>query len=312
MTAIEVPSTYAHTFSQNENSVFLTRINQIQSQLRLIQDILSNKTDSINNINNIKIVQTHAMEAITLLNQKDPTSNFTWNQEIAERNQRVARDLIRGLNDLISLNQHTPTAPNGSKPSLNSNTLDIQDKINNLGGLLEEAVSARVQKSVVNNSTNQALVLANMGNKIFYSYGRAIGFPEAKLSNMIATMNMSSMIKGKMNLQSKGMVQNSNSMNYMNANSGKMPMKSNLVNIQNESQYQNAQAYVKQAQEIVTKYLKSPMSSARNTNANIQSQLNKILSQLKMTIDNKGSFSAVMNLVHMQLHPALISNYKIR
>jgi len=88
-------------------------------------------------------------------------------------------------------------------------------------------------------------------------------------------------------------------------------MISNIVNIQNESQYQNAQAYVKQSQEIVAKYLKSPISAARNTNANIQSQLNKILSQLKMTIDNKGSFSTVMNLVHVQLHPTLISNYGI-
>jgi hypothetical protein len=283
----------------------------MQSQLRLIQDIFLHKTDSSNNINNIKFVQAHAMEAIALLNQKDSASNFTWNQEIAERNQRIARDLTRGLNDLISLNQPTPTASNGSKP-LNGNTLDIQDKMNNLNGLLEEAVSARVQKSVVNNSTNQALVLANMGNRIFYSYGSAIGFPQAKLANMVATMNMSAMSDGNMNIPRKSMVQNSNSMNNMNSNSGKMPMISNIVNIQNKSQYQNAQAYVKQAQEIVAKYLKSPVvSAARNTNADIQSQLNKILPQLEMTIDNKGSFNTVMNLVHMQLHPTLISNYGI-
>jgi hypothetical protein len=283
----------------------------MQSQLQLIQDIFSNKTNSSNNMNNIKFVYAHTMEAIALLNQKDPASNFTWNQEIAERNQRIARDLTRGLNDLISLNQHISNASNGSKPSLNGNTLDIQDKINNLGGLLEEAVSARVQKSVVNNSTNQALVLANMGNRIFYSYGSAIGFPQAKLANLVATMNMTSMSDGNMNIQRKSMVQNPNSVNNRNANIDKMPMISNIMNIQNESQYQNAQVYVKQSQEIVAKYLKSPISAARNTNANIQSQLNKILSQLKMTIDNKGSFSTVMNLVHVQLHPTLISNYGI-
>ncbi|HEY7079340.1 MAG TPA: hypothetical protein VH500_06540, partial [Nitrososphaeraceae archaeon] len=250
MTAIEAPSIYAHTFSQNENSVFLTRINQIQSQLQLIQNILSNKTDSSNNnINNIKFVQAHAMEAIALLNQKDPASNFTWNQEIAERNQRIARDLTRGLNDLISLNQHITTASNGSRSSLNGSNLDTQDKINDLGGLLKEAVSARVQKSIVNNSTNQALVLANLGNEIFYSYGKAIGFPQAKLSNMIATMNIA------------------HADNNPNMNKNQSSTKTNeptaagkKVNISDQSEYQNAQAYVKQAQEIVSKYLKYPIS----------------------------------------------------
>ena len=85
----------------------------------------------------------------------------------------------------------------------------------------------------------------------------------------------------------------------------------NKTNIVNESQYQNAKAYVKQAQEIVSKYLKSPASNNKNAAPDIQSQLNKILSQLKMTIDNKGSFRTVMHLIHIQLHPRLIGNYKI-
>ena len=38
----------------------------------------------------------------------------------------------------------------------------------------------------------------------------------------------------------------------------------NKMNIVNESQYQNAKAYVKQAQEIVSKYLKSPASNNKN------------------------------------------------
>ncbi len=302
MTAIEAPSIYAHTFSQNENSVFLTRINQIHSQLQLIQNILSNKTDSSNNdnINNIKFVQAHAMEAIALLNQKDPASNFTWNQEIAERNQRIARDLTRGLNDLISLNQHIPTASNGSRSSLNGNNLDTQDKINNLGGLLKEAVSARVQRSSVNNSTNQALVLANLGNEIFYSYGKAIGFPQAKLSNMIATMNIAH-------------ADNSSNMNknQSSTKTNEPTAAGKKVNISNQSEYQNAQAYAKQAQEIVSKYLKYPISITKNPTSDIQLQLDNILSRLKTTIDNKGSFSSVMNLIHMQLHPKLIANYKI-
>ena len=288
------PSIYGHTFSQNENSLFLTRVAQALSQLNLIENLVLNGTTTSNNSNNnAKSVQAHVMQAIALLNEKDPVNNFTWSQEIAEKNQRVAKDLARELNDLkISLSQDTPTTAINTKPSLSNNSSVIQDKIDKLGGLLDEAISARVNKDAVNNSTNQALVLANIGNEIFYSYGQALGFPYPKLANMVATM--------KLNVNSS-------------SNNNKIPAMANKMNIANESQYQNAKAYVKQAQEIVSKYLKSPASNINNKNAapDIQSQLNKVLSQLKMTIDNKGSFRTVMHLIHMQLHPRLIANYKI-
>ena len=131
-------------------------------------------------------------------------------------------------------------------------------------------------------------MLANIGNEIFYSYGQALGFPYPKLANMVATMKLN-----------------------VNSNNNKIPAMANKVNIANESQYQNAKAYVKQAQEIVSKYLKSPASNNKNAAPDIQLQLNKVISQLKMTIDNKGSFSTVMHLIHIQLHPRLIANYKI-
>jgi len=134
-------------------------------------------------------------------------------------------------------------------------------------------------------------VLANIGNEIFYSYGQALGIPYPKLANMVATMKL-----------------NVNSNNNRN---NKIPAMANKVNIANESQYQNAKAYVKQAQEIVSKYLKSSASNNKNAAPDIQLQLNKVISQLKMTIDNKGSFSTVMHLIHIQLHPRLIANYKI-
>jgi len=296
------PSTYGHTFSQNENSLFLTRVAQAHSQLNLIENLVLNGTSTTtatnnnSNNNNAKSVQAHVMQTIALLNEKDPVNNFTWSQEIAEKNQRVAKDLARELNDLkISLSQDTPTTAINNKPSLSNNSSVIQDKIDKLGGLLDEAISARVNKDAVNNSTNQALVLANIGNEIFYSYGQALGFPYPKLANMVATM--------KLNVNSNN--------NNNNSNNNKIPAMANKVNIANESQYQNAKAYVKQAQEIVSKYLKSSASNNKNAAPDIQLQLNKVISQLKMTIDNKGSFSTVMHLIHIQLHPRLIANYKI-
>ena len=58
---------------------------------------------------------------------------------------------------MISLNQKALVASNNK--SLANNSLVIQDTIDNLNGLLNEAVSARVMKDAANNSTNQALVL---------------------------------------------------------------------------------------------------------------------------------------------------------
>ena len=76
--------------------------------------------------------------------------------------------------------------------------------------------------------------------KYFIADGQALGFPYPKLANMVATM--------KLNVNSNN----------------KIPAMANKMNIANESQYQNAKAYVKQAQEIVSKYLKSPASNNKN------------------------------------------------
>ena len=301
-----------HTFSQNENSLFLTRMDQMHSQLQLVQDLLStNTTSGDNNVNNIKLAQTHVMEAIALLKEKDHVSNFTWSQEIAERNQRVANDLTRGLSDLVAIINQNVLSNDNSKITSANETSSIQNNINNLRGLLDEAISTRVAKDIVNNSTNQALVLANIGNEIFYSYGQALGFPYTSLANMVATMNMSAIGGINMNTQGKNMIHNMDNMNNLNANSNKMPTTVNKVIIVNESDYQDAKAYVKQAQDIVSKYIGSPGSTNKITASDIQSQLNKILSQLETTINSKGSFSTVMNLIHLQLHPKLISNYRI-
>ncbi len=310
---ITIQPVHAHTFSQNENSLFLTRMNQMHAQLQLVQDLLSTNTTSgnnnvNNNVNNIKLAQTHLMKTIALLKEKDHVSNFTWSQEIAERNQRVANDLTRGLTDLVAIINQKVLSNDNSKITSANETSSIQNNINNLSGLLDDAISTRVAKDIVNNSTNQALVLANIGNEIFYSYGQALGFSYTSLANMVATMNMSAIGGNNMDMKGKNMIHN---MYNLNASSNKMPTTVNKVNIVNESDYQDAKAYVKQAQDIVSKYIGSPSSTNKITASDIQSQLNKILSELETTINSKGSFSTVMNLIHLQLHPKLISNYRI-
>lgn len=98
---------YAHTFSQNEDTLFLTMIHQIRSQAQLVQS---------NFPTNLKLAQQHARVAISLLNQNDPVaSNTSWAKEIAERNPRIAAELTSALNGLKS-------SATESKPALTITT----------------------------------------------------------------------------------------------------------------------------------------------------------------------------------------------
>ncbi|HEY6883504.1 MAG TPA: hypothetical protein VI278_05655 [Nitrososphaeraceae archaeon] len=68
---------YAHTFSQNEDTLYLTMIHQIQCQAHLVQS---------NFPTNVKLAQQHANLAMSLLNQNDPVvNNTTWGKEIADK-----------------------------------------------------------------------------------------------------------------------------------------------------------------------------------------------------------------------------------
>ena len=157
------PALLAHTFSENENALFLTMINKIKAETQLVAHDFSNNT---------KQAQDHAKIAQRLFTQKDPVVNTTWTSEISERNPRVTTDLLHSLNDL-----KTTIASN-------SNSSSVQSKVTNIGNLLDEAVSVRISKDLIDNPKTQALVLANLGNEIYNNYGNALGLPPSTVANM--------------------------------------------------------------------------------------------------------------------------------
>jgi len=77
---------------------------------------------------------------------------------------------------------------NSLKSAANSAN-DVKPQVDRINGLLGEAVSSRVPKETLNNSTTQALVLANLANEAYFSYGRALGESQSAMSN-IAGMTM--------------------------------------------------------------------------------------------------------------------------
>ena len=277
------PVLLAHTFSENENALFLTMIDKIKAETQLVAH---------DYLNNTKQAQDHANAAKALFTQKDPVVNTTWTAEISERNPRVTTDLLHTLNDL-----KTTAASSAS----NSNSSTVQSKATNIGNLLDEAVSVRISKDLLDNPKTQALVLANLGNEIYNNYGNALGLPPGTVANM-GGMSMQGVMPSKgasMNMQ----MSSGNGMSGMNA------MNQSPASIKNLTAYQTAQSMAAVAQQVFDKNLK-PIAPANATNSN--SNIANYLHQLKNAVNNKSSFMNVMALVHVKLHPTLISAYNLR
>jgi hypothetical protein len=274
------PVLLAHTFSENENALFLTMINKIKAETQLVAHDFSNNTEQ---------AQDHARIAEGLFTQKDPVVNTTWTNEISERNPRVTTDLLHYLNDL-----KTAIA----SPSSNPNLTSIQS---NIGNLLDEAVSVRISKNLIDNPKTQALVLANLGNEIYNNYGAALGLPPSTVANM-----------GGISMPGMSMPSKGSSIN-MNTSTGNGMSGMNAINqspgtIKNLTAYQTAESLAAVAQQVFDKNLK-PIAPANATNSN--SNIANYLEQLKNAINNKSSFMNVMELVHVRLHPTLISAYNL-
>jgi hypothetical protein len=187
---------------------------------------------------------------------------------------------------------------------------DIKVKVDMINGLLGAAVSSRLTKEQLNNSTTQALVLANMANEVYFSYGGALGESPSTMSNM-AGMAMSVNEASSSSPSPTNMSTNKNvGNNHAGTNTHvSMTNSNNNNNIKNMTQYQTAQALASKAVEVFDKNLKSTApTSLKAANTEIENDLN----QLKTVIDNNAPFMDVMKIVHIQLHPTLITAYNLQ
>ena len=101
VSSASLSSVRAHTFSQNESTLFLSLIDQIKSTLMPIKDDFSS---------NITLANEQGQYARTLL-----TDNTT--KELKERNQRIESELIRILDSLQNI----------SSQNINSNLTNLND-----------------------------------------------------------------------------------------------------------------------------------------------------------------------------------------
>jgi hypothetical protein len=147
-------SVYAHTFSGGESASFLALVKILQADLHLVQsNIASNAT----------LAQAHVNAVSEHLD-----ANTT--KELAERNKLVTNDLTKAIADL---NQTADTKPTPTQDV-------IKGKVNRIDDLLQEAITVRVEKNQLTNSTVKGQAVANIVDEALERYREAYGIEEGK------------------------------------------------------------------------------------------------------------------------------------
>lgn len=247
-TVILLPSSpnliVAHNFSSDESASFLSLVDQIKSAISPIRDDISS---------NITLARTQAQYAKMLL-----TENVL--KELKERNQRISTELSKMLDSLQGLTQQ------------NTSTLGT------INDVIAEAVTVRIDKNQLNNSTVQGLTLANDVNKILEEYSKAFS---TQSNDMVITNDKSAMKMNEKRPANEAMkVNGSKSLTDLGA-------------------YQRAVALT---DIVIKRFNQINGNSDRSTEIE---QLVKILDQLKIALQNKMPPAIIMELVHGRIHPNL-------
>jgi hypothetical protein len=184
----------------------------------------------------------------------------------------------------------------------------------NMTEALEQPSSdiARIYENEKTNSTSLALVTANMVDEVLREYGRAfdIGYDLTNMSNM-GDMRMPNMDGGgggpSMNMTT---LQTSTGGNAPegHSNMSKPTMTENNVELVSIQDYETSQVLADAVNKLFEEDLRS--QSSVNETANIE-KLGRNLKQLEQAIVNKASPEAMMEIVHVQIHPTLQQVYNL-
>jgi hypothetical protein len=259
---------YGHDFIPDESASFLSFADQLKTESELVQSNLANGT--------VDLAKEHAIRAIELLNSTDPINNVPWKDEIAERNQRIANELVGAVSNLENITvSSSPSEQQQQQQSISNNTTQLTDEID---AIIEDAISSRIDSDQRGNATIQATALGDIINNILRYYGNAhaVGFDMANMSEMASMMG-----------------DNSSNKNYT------------LVDT---ADYQSAQALATKAIEIFNNELRSSNGNLTNPIAKLEDGL----TQLNNSIKNKDSPMDLMIIGHTQVHPNLQAAFNLQ
>jgi hypothetical protein len=186
---------------------------------------------------------------------------------------------------------------------------DLEDNMTE--ALLPSSDIAQVYDDGQRNSTSLALVVANIVDDILRKYGTAfdIGYDLTNMSNM-AGMRMSNLSDGASSSHSMDMTVTGT----INIGNDTLIGRPNMSTVRGndsllDDDYGTAQILADNVNKIFSEDLRpqSPVSETVNLD-----KLEKNLSQLKNAIEIKASPEALMEIVHIQIHPTLQKIYDLK
>ena len=157
------------------------------------------------------------------------------------------------------------------------------------------------------NTTTLALVVANIVDEILRKYGTAfdIGYDLTNMSNMGGMINMTNM---DMNMDMKTIQPSTNNNTLKGHSNMSMMMTENNLALVSIHDYESSQVLANNINEVFEEDLR-PQSSVSET-VNVD-KLERNLRQLEHSIVNKASPEALMEIVHIQIHPTLQQVYDL-
>jgi hypothetical protein len=174
----------------------------------------------------------------------------------------------------------------------------------------------RIYENEKTNSTSLALVTANIVDEVLREYGRAfdIGYDLTNMSNMEA-MRMPNMDGGgggpsffsSINMTTLQTGTGSNT-SEGHSNMSTPTMAENNMELVKIQDYETSQVLADAVNELFEEDLRS--QSSVNETDNIE-KLDRNLKQLEQAIVNKASPEAMMEIVHVQIHPILQQVYNL-
>lgn len=276
---------YAHTFSGDESASFLALAESIRTELQLVQSNLAS---------NASVAEEHAAHA------REHLDNHTVG-EIAERNERLGRDLPAALEDLqLSLENSTAAE-------------QVSAQVQNINDLLAETVTVRVDSEQLNNSTVWALVIANMADGVLEHYKAAYGIETNETSGGHAQGNESG---SNMTRDNEGvtMTASTNETTTTEDDNGNMTRNdgannNNSTEVVNEVEYQTAQGLANRTIQLFNDQVRE---LAPDNATEAVARLEAGLQNLKQAIDNREMPTDVEVILHTKVDPNLQAAYNLQ
>lgn len=268
---------YGHNFAGDESATFLALMDQIQTEMDLINTNLV--------ANNQPLAKEH-------LNNIDELYTKNIKKEIAERNERIANEITSVINE--------------TNIAIEKNNRDISSSVENFNDIIGEAISIRIDSEALTNATIHALHFANLINSIDLTYADALGTKPMNMSGMNMNDDDNSMSHGN-NTNNSSNSNNNNTMSDMKMNQGvsSMGSMSNDTNnnsnatengtVTNIASYQTAKELTNKAIELFNSTIKQNIPSNATENANA---IESSLQQLKDMIESKAPYDKVMGIIH--------------